>query len=93
MVLAVGAVLVSTPAAQAQRSAYIGFAYPAGGQRGTTVQLRLGGQRLEGAYGVVVSGPGVKARMVKYYRKMSNQDLRLLREQLCVHVKVEPSLA
>ena len=79
--LVLGGVLAA-PEAQAQRSAYIGFVYPAGGQRGTTVRVRLGGQRLDGVHDVIVSGTGVRARLVEYLRKLSNQDRRLLRDQL-----------
>ena len=61
---------------------YIGFVYPAGAQQGTTVQVRLGGQRLDGVTGALVTGPGVSAKLVQYYRKLNNQDVNLLRQQL-----------
>jgi len=65
-----------------QANPYIGFAYPAGGQCGTTFQVRLGGQRLDGLEGAVVSGEGVRARLIEYRKRLSNQDRRLLAEQL-----------
>ena len=74
------ALLATTSEARSQ--AYIGFVYPAGGQRGTTFDIRLGGQRLDGVTGAVVSGKGVQAKLVQYFRKMSNQDMQLLRAQL-----------
>ena len=40
---------------QAQPRPYIGFVYPAGGQKGTTFQIRLGGQGLNEVNAVVVS--------------------------------------
>jgi len=46
--------------------AYIGYVYPAGGRQGTTVQVRIGGQRMDGAYGAIVSGEGVHAEIVDY---------------------------
>jgi hypothetical protein len=61
---------------------YIGFVYPAGGQQGTSVQIRLGGQRIDGTSGAVVTGEGVSAKLVKYYRRLSNQELTLMREQV-----------
>jgi len=67
--------------AQAQNQ-YIGYVYPAGGQRGSTFAIRLGGQRLTYACDVVVTGEGVSARLVDYHRVMSNQELSLLRRQL-----------
>ena len=81
-ILVLGGMLAAAPEAQAQRSEYIGFVYPAGGQRGTTVEVRLGGQRLDGVHDVIVSGTGVQAKLVEYLRKLSNQELRLLRDQL-----------
>ncbi len=65
-----------------QQTPYIGFVYPAGGQRGTTVQIRLGGQRLTGVKDAVVTGPGVSAKLNKFYRRLSNQEIQLLREQV-----------
>jgi len=71
-----------TSGARAQAKPYIGFVYPAGGQRGTTFQVRLGGQRLDGLEGAVVSGQGVKARLVEFRKRLGNQERRLLQEQL-----------
>jgi len=80
---AVGIVLLAllTPGAWAQRQ-YIGYVYPAGGQQGTTFPIRLGGQGLAYPTGLLVSGTGVTARLVDYYRVYSNQELDLLRQQL-----------
>ena len=61
---------------------YIGYVYPAGGQQGTTFQIRLGGQQLLYASGLVVSGEGVSVRLIDYYRVYNNQELGLLRQQL-----------
>ncbi len=72
-------VVCSTTRAQNQ---YIGYVYPAGGQQGTTFPIRLGGQALTEARDVVVSGQGVSARLVAYYRVLNNQELSLLRQQL-----------
>jgi hypothetical protein len=77
--MAVLAVSASSLLAQNQ---YIGYVYPAGGQQGTSVSIRLGGQRLAEPTDVVVTGEGVSVRIVDYYRVMNNQELRLLREQL-----------
>ncbi|TWU44866.1 putative subtilase-type serine protease precursor [Novipirellula aureliae] len=67
--------------AWAQPSPYIGYAYPAGGQQGTTFAVKLGGQRLIGLEDVLVSGDGVTAEITDTFRKMNNQDRALLREQ------------
>lgn len=42
----------------------IGYIYPAGGERGTTVDIEIGGLNLTNATGVVVSGSGVKAALI-----------------------------
>jgi hypothetical protein len=74
--------LAAATPASGQSTPYIGFVYPAGGQQGTTVQVKLGGQRIDGTRGAVVTGEGVSARLVQYYRRLSNQEMTLLREQL-----------
>ena len=67
--------------ALAQPRPYIGFVYPAGGQQGTQVAIRLGGQGLDGVNGVLVTGSGVSARITEYYWRMNFQELQLLNEQ------------
>lgn len=74
--------LAAAPAARAQVRPYIGYVYPAGGQSGTTFEVRLGGQGLDGVNAVLVSGSGVTARVVEYYRRLNNQEVQLLNEQL-----------
>ena len=68
--------------ALAQDRPYIGFVYPAGGQQGTTFQVRLGGQGLDGVNGVLVTGTGVTAKLDDYYRRLDMEELQLLSEQL-----------
>jgi hypothetical protein len=74
--------LAATLAAHAQPRAYIGFVYPAGGQQGTTVQVKVGGQNLDGATEVLVSGTGATGRVVECYGRLNNQQITLLNEQL-----------
>ena len=81
-VLGVAALLALAPAAWAQPRPFIGYTYPAGGQVGTTFQIRLGGQNLDDVDQVLVTGSGVTARVVEYYRRLNNQELQMLREQL-----------
>ncbi|WP_414662978.1 hypothetical protein [Horticoccus sp. 23ND18S-11] len=70
------------PAALAQRRPYIGYAYPAGGQQATTFQVKLGGQDLDDVHAVTITGAGVSARIVEYLRRLNNQEIQLLNEQL-----------
>src|SRR5208283_3965581 len=81
-ILGLAGALAMASAAQAQPRPYIGYVYPAGGQQGTTFQIRLGGQMLDGVRDVHVSGAGVRAKVVEYLRRMNNQELQILREQL-----------
>lgn len=80
-ILALGGLLAAS-AAQAQVRPYIGFVYPAGGQQGTTVQVRLGGQGLDDVHQAFVSGKGVTAKVVAYQRRLNPQEMQLLREQV-----------
>ena len=80
-VLAFVGSIALAPGVRAQRP-YIGFVYPAGGQQGTTFQVKLGGQLLDGVDEVLVSGTGVQARLVEYFRRLNPQDMTLLSEQL-----------
>ena len=68
--------------AQAEKRAYIGYVYPAGGQQGTAFSARLGGQRLDGACGAIVSGQGVHAKLIDSFRRLDPQSYRLANEQL-----------
>ena len=61
---------------------YIGFVYPAGGKQGTTFHVKLGGQRLDYVDRVLVSGEGVSTRVIEFYGRIGNQELRYLREQM-----------
>jgi len=70
--------------ALAQTRPYIGYIYPAGGQQGTTVQLRVGGQGIDDTTGVQVSGSGVTAKLAQNYRRLNFQEMQLLNEQLRV---------
>ena len=74
--------LTAVPSAHAQRRPSIGYAYPAGGQQATTVQVRLGGQDMDDVSAVVVSGSGVTTSIVEYLRRLNNQEIQLLNEQL-----------
>lgn len=69
---------------RAQTQAYIGYVYPAGGQAGTNITVRLGGQGLEEVKGAIVTGNGVSAVVVENYRRLNNQEMQLLNEQVAV---------
>ena len=74
--------LALVPSAHAQKRPFIGYVYPAGGQQATTFQVKLGGQDLEGVNAVLITGPGVSTRVVEYFRRLGNQEVQLLNEQI-----------
>ena len=69
--------------AQTARQPHIGYVFPAGGNRGTTFEVVLGGQLLRRPKAVHVSGEGVEAEVVKHYRPRRNlmpEQRKVLRE-------------
>jgi hypothetical protein len=82
LILALAVLFAATGPVQAQPRAYIGFVYPAGGQQGTTVPVKVGGQNLDGTTGVLVTGTGVTGRVVECFGRLNNQQITLLSEQL-----------
>lgn len=70
------------PIARGQPRPYLGFVYPAGGQRGTTFHVKLGGQNLDQIHEVLVTGTGVSGRILQYFKPLNPQEMQLLNEQL-----------
>ena len=70
-----------------KREPHIGYLYPAGAQQGTTVQILAGGQSLNGASNVYVSGEGVHASVIQYAKPLNNKELQELRRQVAQWVK------
>jgi len=81
-VLGLAVLAAASSATHAQQRPYIGYVYPAGGQQGTTFQVRLGGQNLDDVDAVLVSGTGVQAKVTECFRRLGNTETTLLREQL-----------
>ena len=75
--------MVMIPALHAQQKRpYIGYVYPAGGRQGAKFQIKLGGQNLDDVHTARVTGAGVSARVVEYDRRLNNQEVQLLKDQL-----------
>lgn len=64
--------VASAQKAANQSEPHIGYLYPAGGQQGHVVYVSAGGQSLRGAAEVYVSGRGVQADVVKFYKPIGN---------------------
>ena len=72
----------SSPAVgQPLNSPHAGFAYPAGGRQGTTVQVVVGGRYLEGTSGVVFSARGLRAEIVAYDKPLTQREIQDLRDR------------
>jgi len=68
--------------ADADKPPHIGYAYPAGGQQGTTFRVMVGGQYLQGSTNVFVSGEGVTVDIVKFTRKYDPKRYRQLQKSI-----------
>jgi hypothetical protein len=68
--------------AQQQTSPHIGYLYPAGARAGATIQVKIGGQFLDGLTNVHLSGEGLKATVVEHTKPLTAQQANALREQL-----------
>ena len=68
--------------AAAQNAPHLAYVYPAGGQRGTNIPVKVGGQFLSAVTGVYVSGHGVLAVAADYARPMNGQQATELREKM-----------
>jgi len=80
--LGLAVLFVAVPAARAQQIPHIGYIYPAGGRQGTTVDVTVGGQYLNGVSEAYFSGKGVKATIVKHIRPVSRGQLNKLGQKV-----------
>jgi len=67
----------------------IGYLYPAGGQKGTVIRIIAGGQKLNNANGVYISGKGVNGKIIGNYRlrKNLNREQRILLQNMLEEVR------
>ncbi len=71
------------PAARAQQNTpHIGYIFPAGGQHGSTFEVVIGGQYLNGVSNVCVSGNGVSAVVTKHTKTLTVQQLNGIRNNI-----------
>lgn len=71
-------------AQQPAQSSHVGYAYPSGGQAGTTVDVTLGGKGFFNVRNVIVSGDGVSAEFVEQisgYKNKLQEHIRILRAE------------
>src|SRR5450756_1719874 len=75
--------LAAVPIAQSQlNSPRIGYVYPAGGRRGTSFQVAVGGQFLNSITNAFISGHGVRAAVLEFNRPLTQKEFNDLRDKL-----------
>jgi hypothetical protein len=72
------AVCAATLAAQP----HAGYVFPAGGQLGTSVDVRLGGAGLSTVTKAYISGTGVEVKIVEYVKIPNGKEMQFLREEM-----------
>lgn len=71
-----------------------GYVYPAGGQRGATIRVQLGGQFLDGAVRALVSGDGILATVTGHDKPLTQRqinDLRATVQELQPRAATDPT--
>ena len=82
-ILAPTAFLVLVPSSWSQVSSpQIGYIYPAGGRQGSTFEVKLGGEYLDGAVSLHFSGEGVQAKVLGQTRPLTQKEMGELRRML-----------
>ncbi|MCM8768117.1 MAG: hypothetical protein NC911_00295, partial [Candidatus Omnitrophica bacterium] len=70
------------PQAQIERLPQLGYLFPGGGQRGTTLEILVGGSRLMRSSAALISGKGVEAEVIEVFpalRSLSQEQRKTLR--------------
>jgi len=67
---------------QVRRDSHIGYVFPAGGQRGTTFEVTVGGQFLDGTTEALASGSGVRLTVVRLNKPIPDKRFNELREYI-----------
>ena len=63
-------------------SPHSGYVYPAGVKQGESVEVVVGGQRLNGVRAALVTGAGIDARIVRYDRPLNGTEAARMRDEL-----------
>lgn len=65
----------------------LGYVYPAGGRRGTRLRVLIGGQHLDEARSVMISGDGVRAEMVEHIRPLNQGQFKEMQNRMGLLMK------
>ncbi len=75
--------LAAVTGARAQvRDPHIGYAYPAGGRQGTTFDITIGGQYLNGVAHAHFSGGGVRAKIIEHKKPLTRKQVNDLNKKM-----------
>jgi hypothetical protein len=75
------ALLALSHIALAQPIPHAAYAYPAGGRQGTTFEITVGGQFLDGVKSAILSGPGAQATVIDHFKPLTPAQATQLRDQ------------
>jgi hypothetical protein len=76
------AILIASAAVAAQNGARASFVYPAGGQQGTSFDVRVGGESLDGVIAAIFSGDGVTASIGHFDKSFNAEEKDALGQKL-----------
>jgi len=81
-VLSLAILLLFVTPLWSQSSPHVGFVFPAGGRPGSTFEVKIGGQYLDGTTSVQVSGNGVEAKILGQTKPLTQKEINTLRDKL-----------
>jgi hypothetical protein len=76
------ALLLAASASAQPKPPHIGYVYPAGGSAGTTFEVKVGGQFLEGATNLSFTGSEIIAEVTDFHRPMPQGQFNKLRDRM-----------
>jgi len=76
--------MVFLAAATCARAAgpHIGYIFPSGGQQGTALEIVVGGENLAGTREVLISGSGIRARVIGHAAPFSERQLNMVKDKM-----------
>jgi hypothetical protein len=74
-------------------SPHVGYVFPAGGRQGSTFEVKLGGEYLDGASSLHFSGEGVQAKILGQTRPLTLKEIGALNQMLQNLEKKDPKTA
>ena len=82
--------MFAPPLGALSSSPHIGYVFPAGGRQGSTFLMKIGGQYLDDATALRVSGGGVEAKILSQTRPLTQKEIGALRRRMQELQKKKP---